>query len=88
MLYSVKLRLLVDVADLSLLLCWCVRQNLVGKVWDTTTFMKKKQHLLEAVVAKDVLVQVLQRVCVTDLIWDKHLTVDSDKGLDIQKVFP
>jgi hypothetical protein len=78
----------MDVSGLSLPLCWFVRLNLDEIVWDTTTFMKNKEHLLEAVVAKDILVQVVQRACAANLIWDKHLTVDSDKGFDIQKFLP
>jgi hypothetical protein len=45
-------------------------------VWDATTFTKNRDRLLEAVVAKEFLAQVVERAREAGLISDEHFTVD------------
>jgi hypothetical protein len=45
-------------------------------VWDATTFIKNRDRLLEAAVAKEFLAQVVERARCARLISDEHFTVD------------
>jgi len=61
MLYSVRSeRLLMEEIDYSILYRWFVGLNLDDLVWDATTFTKNRDRLLEAGVAKEFLVQVVE----------------------------
>jgi transposase len=62
MLYSVRSeRLLMEEIAYSILYRWFVGLNLDDLVWDATTFTKNRDRLLEAAVAKEFLVQVVER---------------------------
>ena len=62
MLFSVRSeRLLMEEIDYSILYRWFVGLNLDEPVWDATTFTKNRDRLLEAVVAKEFLAQVVER---------------------------
>ena len=77
MLYSVRSeRLLMEEIDYSILYRWFVGLNLDDLVWDATTFTKNRDRLLEAAVAKEFLVQVVERARAAGLICDEHFTVD------------
>ena len=77
MLYSLRSeRLLMEEIDYSILYRWFVGLNLDEKVWDATTFTKNRDRLLEAAVAKEFLVQVVERARVAWLVSDEHFTVD------------
>jgi transposase len=77
MLYSVRSeRLLMEEIDYSILFRWFVGLNLDDAVWDTTTFTKNRDRLLEAAVAKEFLAQVVERARGARLISDEHFTVD------------
>ena len=77
MLYSVRSeRLLMEEIDYSILFRWFVGLNLDEKVWDATSFTKNRDRLLEAAVAKEFLVQVVERARVAGLVSDEHFTVD------------
>ena len=77
MLYSVRSeRLLMEEIDYSILYRWFVGLNLDDRVWDATTFTKNRDRLLEAAVAKEFLVQVVERARAAGLISDEHFTVD------------
>jgi transposase len=77
MLYSVRSeRLLMEEIDYSILYRWFVGLNLDEPVWDATTFTKNRDRLLEAVVAKEFLAQVVERARGAKLISDEHFTVD------------
>jgi transposase len=68
--------------DCSVLFRWFVGLNLNEKVCDATTFTKKCDRLLEAVVAKEFLAQVVERARVASLISDEHFTIDPLQKLD------
>jgi transposase len=77
MLYSVRSeRLLMEEIDYSILFRWFVGLNLDDAVWDATTFTKNRDRLLEAVVAKEFLAQVVERARIAGLVSDEHFTVD------------
>src|ERR1700728_3104584 len=77
MLYSIRSeRLLMEEIDYSVLFRWFVGLNLDEEVWDATTFTKNRDRLLEAVVAKEFLAQVVERARAAGLISDEHFTVD------------
>jgi transposase len=77
MLYSVRSeRLLMEEIDYSILYRWFVGLNLDEKVWDATTFTKNRDRLLEGAVAKEFLVQVVERARAAGLVSDEHFTVD------------
>lgn len=77
MLYSVRSeRLLMEEIDYSILFRWFVGLNLDEKVWDATTFTKNRDRLLEGAVAKEFLVQVVERARAAGLVSDEHFTVD------------
>lgn len=77
MLYSVRSeRLLMEEMDYNLLFRWFVGLNADDEVWDATTFTKNRDRLLEADVAKEFLVQVIERARARGLTSDEHFTVD------------
>ena len=77
MLYSVRSeRLLMEDIDYSILYRWFVGLNLDERVWDATSFTKNRDRLLEAAVAKEFLVQVVEQARAAGLISDEHFTVD------------
>ena len=77
MFFSVRSeRLLMEEIDYSILYRWFVGLNLDEPVWDATTFTKNRDRLLEAVVAKEFLTQVVERAREAGLISDEHFTVD------------
>ena len=77
MLYSVRSeRLLMEEIDYSILYRWFVGLNLDDEVWDATTFTKNRDRLLEAVVAKEFLAQVVEQARAAGFISDEHFTVD------------
>jgi transposase len=77
MFFSVRSeRLLMEEIDYSILYRWFVGLNLDEPVWDATTFTKNRDRLLEAVVAKEFLAQVVERAREAGLISDEHFTVD------------
>ena len=77
MLYSVRSeRLLMEEIDYSILFRWFVGLNLDEAVWDATTFTKNRDRLLEAAVAKEFLMQVVERARGAGLVSDEHFTVD------------
>jgi IS5 family transposase len=77
MLYSVRWeRLLMEEIDYSILFGWFVGLNLDEQVWDATSFTKNRDRLLEAAVAKEFLVQVVEQARAAGLISDEHFTVD------------
>jgi transposase len=77
MFFSVRSeRLLMEEIDYSILYRWFVGLNLDEPVWDATTFTKNRDRLLEAAVAKEFLVQVVEQARAAGLISDEHFTVD------------
>jgi transposase len=77
MLYSIRSeRLLMEEIDYSLLFRWFVGLNLDEEVWDATVFTKNRDRLLEAEVAKQFLVQVVEQARTQGLTSDEHFTVD------------
>src|SRR5271170_5479863 len=62
MLYSVRWeRLLMEEIDYSMLFRWLVGLNLDEEVWDATSFTKNRDRLLEAKVAKEFVLRVVER---------------------------
>jgi len=77
MLYSIRSeRLLMEEIDYSLLFRWFVGLNLDEAVWDATVFTKNRDRLLEAEVAKQFLLQVVEQARRKGLTSDEHFTVD------------
>src|ERR1041385_4229085 len=77
MLYSIRSeRLLMEEMDYNLLFRWFVGLNADEEVWDATTFTKNRDRLLEADVAKEFLVVVVEQARAKGLISDEHFTVD------------
>jgi transposase len=77
MLYSVRSeRLLMEEIDYSILFRWFVGLNLDEAVWDATTFTKNRDRLLEGSVAREFLLQVVERAREAGLVSDEHFTVD------------
>jgi transposase len=77
MLYSVRSeRLLMEEIDYSMLFRWFVGLNLDEEVWDATSFTKNRDRLLEAEVAKEFLLRVVERARGAGLTSDEHFTVD------------
>jgi transposase len=75
MLYSVRSeRLLMEEIDYSVLFRWFVGLNLDEEVWDATSFMKNRDRLLEADVAREFLQRVVARNA--ELTSDEHFTLD------------
>ncbi len=69
-------RLLMEQLDGYLLFRWCVGLNLDDPVWDSSTFSKNRERLLEGVVATAFFDQVLAQARERDLLSDEHFTVD------------
>src|ERR1700747_2166960 len=77
MLYSVRSeRLLVEEIDYNILFRWFVGLNADDAVWDATVFTKNRDRLLEAEVAKEFLVRVVEQARSKGLTSDEHFTVD------------
>jgi len=77
MLYSIRSeRLLMEEMDYNLLFRWFVGLNADDEVWDTTTFTKNRDRLLDADVAKEFLVRVVAQARAQGLTSDEHFTVD------------
>jgi transposase len=77
MLYSVRSeRLLIEEIDYNILFRWFVGLNLDDAVWDATVFTKNRDRLLEAEVAKDFLVLVVEQARGQGWASDEHFTVD------------
>jgi transposase len=77
MLYSIRSeRLLMEEMDYNLLFRWFVGLNADDEVWDATTFTKNRDRLLEADVAKEFLLQVVEQARGKGLTSDEHFTVD------------
>jgi len=76
-LYSIRSeRLLMEEMDYNLLFRWFVGLNADDDVWDATTFTKNRDRLLEADVAKEFLVRVVEQARAKGLTSDEHFTVD------------
>src|SRR6187431_3521989 len=76
-LYSIRSeRLLMEEIDYSVLFRWFVGMNMDEEVWDPTTFTKNRDRLLEADVAKELLLEVVQQAQQKGLTSDEHFTVD------------
>jgi transposase len=77
MLYSIRSeRLLMEEMDYNLLFRWFVGLNADDAVWDATVFTKNRDRLLEADVAQEFLVQVVEQARTKGLTSDEHFTVD------------
>src|SRR5260370_471734 len=77
MLYSVRSeRLLMEEIDYNILFRWFVGLNLDDAVWDATVFTKNRDRLLEAEVAKDFLMLVVEQAREQGWASDEHFTVD------------
>jgi transposase len=77
MLYSIRSeRLLMEEMDYNLLFRWFVGLNADDVVWDATVFTKNRDRLLEADVAQEFLVRVVEQARAKGLTSDEHFTVD------------
>src|SRR6202040_112363 len=77
MLYSIRSeRLLMEEMDYNLLVRWFVGLNADDAVWDATVFTKNRDRLLEADVAQEFLVRVVEQARAKGLTSDEHFTVD------------
>ena len=77
LLYSIRSeRLLMEEMDYNLLFRWFVGLNADDAVWDATTFTKNRDRLLEADVAQEFLVRVVEQARGKGLTSDEHFTVD------------
>jgi transposase len=77
MLYSVRSeRLLMEEMDYNLLFRWFVGLNADDEVWDATSFTKNRDRLLEADVAKEFLLHVVEQARAKGLTSEEHFTVD------------
>jgi transposase len=77
MLYSIRSeRLLMEEMDYNLLFRWFVGLNADDAVWDATVFTKNRDRLLEADVAQEFLVWVVEQARAKGLTSDEHFTVD------------
>ena len=77
MLYSIRSeRLLMEEMDYNLLFRWFVGLNADDDVWDATVFTKNRDRLLEADIAKEFLVRVVEQARTKGLTSDEHFTVD------------
>jgi len=77
MLYSIRSeRWLMEEIDYNLLFRWFVGLNADEEVWDATTFIKNRDRLLEADVAKEFLARVVEQARGKGLTSDEHFTVD------------
>jgi IS5 family transposase len=55
---------------------WFVGMNMDEEVWDATTFTKNRDRLLDADVAREFLIQVVNQAQEKGLTSDEHFTVD------------
>jgi hypothetical protein len=69
-------RMLMEQLDYNLLFRWFVGLNADDEVWDATTFTKNRDRLLEADVAKEFLLRVVEQARGKGLTNDEHFTVD------------
>jgi Transposase domain (DUF772) len=77
MFYSIRSeRLLMEELDYNLLFRWFVGLNADDEVWDPTVFTKNRDRLLEADVAKEFLLRVVEQARTKGLTSDEHFTVD------------
>jgi len=77
MLYSIRSeRLLMEEMDYNLLFRWFVGLNADDALWDATVFSKNRDRLLEADVAQEFLVRVVEQARAKGLTSDEHFTVD------------
>src|SRR5271166_4983997 len=77
MLYSIRSeRLLMEEMDYNLLFRWFVGLNADDAVWDATVFTKNRDRLLEADVAQEFLLRVVEQARAKGLTSDEHFTVD------------
>ena len=77
MLYTVRSeRWLMEEMDYNLLFRWLVGLNADDEVWDSTTFTKNRDRLLQADVAKDILARVVAEASDQGMTSDEHFTVD------------
>ena len=77
MLYSIRSeRLLMEEMDYNLLFRWFVGLNSDDDVWDATVFTKNRDRLLEADVAQEFLVRVVEQARAKGLTSDEQFTVD------------
>lgn len=76
-LYTIRSeRLLMEQLNYNLLFRWFVGLNMDDPVWDSSTFSKNRERLLEGDVARAVFDQVLTQARERDLLSDEHFTVD------------
>ena len=76
-LYTIRSeRLLIEQLDYNLLFRWFVGVNMDDPVWDSSTFSKNRERLLEGDVAHAFFDQVLAQARERDLLSDEHFTVD------------
>jgi transposase len=76
-LYTVRSeRLLMEQLDYNLLFRWFVGLNMDDPIWDSSTFSKNRERLLEGDVARAFCEQVLAQARERGLLSDEHFTVD------------
>ena len=76
-LYTIRSeRLLMEQLNYNLLFRWFVGLNMDDPIWDSSTFSKNRERLLEGDVARAVFDQVLTQARERDLLSDEHFTVD------------
>src|SRR5205807_1804582 len=92
MLYSIRSeRLLMEEIDYSMLFRWFVGLNLDDEVWDATVFTKNRDRLLEAEVAKEFLVQVVENrngLIVDAEVFQANGTAERDAALVMLEKLP
>jgi transposase len=77
LLYSIRSeRLLMEEVDYNLLFRWFVGLNSDDDVWNATVFTKNRDRLLEADVAQEFLMRVVEQARAKGLTSDEHFTVD------------
>ena len=75
--YSIRSeRLLMEQLNYNLLFRWFVGLNVDEPVWDSSTFSKNRDRLLEADVAREFFWQILGQAEGAGLVSDEHFTVD------------
>jgi transposase len=76
-LYTIRSeRLLMEQLDYNLLFRWFVGLSIDDPVWDSSTFSKNRERLLEGDIATAFFAQVLAQARERDLLSDEHFTVD------------
>jgi transposase len=77
MLYSIRSeRLLMEELDYSVLYRWFVGLSMDDPIWDTTTFTKNRDCLLDGDIADAFFAEVLAAIQQDGLLSDEHFTVD------------